>query len=269
VTGAFTSPRKPTDCGPLDSMSNASISNEWIRLGASGAWNDRNVARSGFQREFVRLVGESAQIGGQVLDIGCGSALPKALSGLQGRFGILDGVDPDPGMVRHPLLRRGWNSCFESAEIPEASYDLAYAYNVLEHLADPRPFFRKLHQVLKPGGVCWALTPNAAHPFAVLSRLIEVIGLKGFTRRRLGVDQSSGEMMVNDYPAYYRCNSPGALSRVVSDLGFSHVTFYFHRCVQWDSYFPRFLRWLPWSYDFLVGTRIPRLMQIFIVRLEK
>jgi SAM-dependent methyltransferase len=242
---------------------------EWIRLGAPTLRTDQGEARSGFQREFVRLIRESPQVRGRVLDIGCGGALPPALAGLDGQWGTLDGVDPDPDIVHHPRLQQRWHACFEHAPIPANAYDLAYAYNVLEHIGTPAPFFRRIHEVLKPGGVFWALTPNALHPFALLSRSIEVIGLKGFARRRLGTDQSTGAMMVNDYPAYYRCNHPRAVARAVKGIGFRQATFYFHPCVQWDTYFPRPLRWIPRSYDFLIGTRVPPVMQIFMVRLEK
>jgi hypothetical protein len=37
---------------------------------------------------------------------------------------------------------------FESAPIPDRAYGFAYAYNVLEHIAAPRPFFDKLASVL-------------------------------------------------------------------------------------------------------------------------
>src|SRR5262249_774007 len=148
------------------------------------------------------------------------------------------------------------------------TYDLAYAYNVLEHIAQPRPFFRKVHQVLKPGGVFWALTPNHWHPFALLSRLIEQLGLKGLARARMG-RMKNGTMRVNDYPAYYRCNSPRAIHHAIRDLGFSRATFYFHPCLQWDTYFPALLKWAPRAYDFLVGTRLAPFMQIFILRLDK
>ena len=76
-------------------------------------------------------------------------------------------------------------------------------------------------------------------------------------------------MAVNDYPAYYRCNSPSAIARAIRELKFQRVTYYYVPCLQWDTYFPRALRWAPRVYDFLLGTRLNRLMQIFIVRLEK
>lgn len=242
--------------------------NEWVRLGTTAGWNELVVDRSGFQREFVRLVGGCPQAAGRVLDIGCGGRIPEPLAGLATRFGTLDGVDPDPDVAKHPLLERRWHGCFEAMDVPGETYDLAYAYNVMEHLADPRPFLARVQQVLRPGGVFWALTPNQRHPFAILSRSIELMGLKGFARQKIG-RAANGEMCVNDYPAYYRCNSPGAVQRAIRGLGFSRATFYFHPCLQWDTYFPRVLRWFPRGYDFVAGTRLAPFMQIFMMRLDK
>ena len=249
-------------------MNTAPTLNQSVRLGRKAKWDDLDRDRGGFQTEFVRLVGACPQAGGRVLDIGCGPEVPAPLRSLARQLGSLDGVDPDPGVAVHPLLQQRWNCAFESAPIGAGTYDLAYAYNVLEHIASPQPFFRKVCEVLKPGGVFWALTPNRSHPFALLSRSIELVGLKGLARQRLG-SSGDGKMRVNDYPAYYRCNNPRRVLRAIHGLGFSRATFYFHPSLQWDTYFPGALRWAPHTYDFLLGTRLAPLMQIFIVRLDK
>ena len=236
--------------------------------GGTESWPQLCLNRSGFQARFVELLRGSAGLKGRVLDIGCGGGLPAALAGLQGEFGSLDGIDPDPSVMQHPLLARRWLGCFETSPVPKATYDLAYAYNVLEHIAHPRPFFEKVSTVLKPGGVFWGLTPNACHPFAALSRSVEVVGLKGLARNAIGTNET-GSMGVNDYSAYYRCNSPRAVLRATRGLPFRSADFHFYPCLQWDTYFPRFLRWGPKFYDFLLGARVASLMQIFMVRLER
>ena len=238
------------------------------RLGTDIPWAELDKDRRSFQRGFVQLLLEALQFRRHVLDIGCGSELPAALKPITGRYGSLDGVDPSPAVARHPLLERRWNAPFESSDVPAEAYDLVYAYNVLEHIADPAPFFRKVHSVLKPGGVFFGLTPNGWHPFALLSRLIEIIGLKSYARQKIGRDET-GAMAVNDYPAYYRCNTPLTLSRAVRSLNFRQATYYYFPCLQWDTYFPKRLRWTPRLYDFCIGARLRPFMQIFIVRLEK
>jgi SAM-dependent methyltransferase len=87
---------------------------------------------------------------------------------LAGQYGTIDGIDPDPAIAMHPLLGRRWNSPFEASAIPEKSYDLACAYNVPEHIPDPKAFFSKVCGVLKDNGVFWALNPNGHHPFPIL-----------------------------------------------------------------------------------------------------
>jgi len=240
-----------------------------ISLGREIPWLELDEDRRSFQREFVRLALECPGFRGRVLDIGCGGELPAALEIFEGQFGTLDGVDPSPAVMSHPLLERRWQGAFETSAVPADAYDLAYAYNVLEHIADPRPFFEKVFSALKPGGVFVGLTPNAGHPFAVLSRSIELLGLKGFARARIGRSEETGEMAVNDYPAYYRSNSPRAIRQAIHGLGFRRATYYYFPCLQWDTYFPRVLRWAPRLYDYVLGTRVSSLMQIFIVQLEK
>ena len=238
-----------------------------VQLGST-TWAGLFSDRCRFERAFAQLLLEAPQLKGRVLDIGCGGNLPDALTSLRGKCGELDGVDPDPAIADHPLLARRWEGSLESSDIPAATYDLAYAYNVLEHVADPATFLAAVCRVLKPGGVFYALTPNSVHPFAVLSRSIEIIGLKGYARAKLGVAEN-GRMRVNDYPAYYRCNSPTSIRRGMRGTGFKQAAFYFHPCVQWDQYFPASLRWLPRAYDFALGSRFTPLMLVFIVRLEK
>jgi len=265
-------PEVPTMTGvpasPASSKGSAARSaSGYVRLGRRG-WNELFAERTAFERAFAELLLQAPQRQGRVLDIGCGDDFPEGLACLRGQLGPLDGVDPDPAIVRHPHLQRRWQSPLESSAVPNGSYSMAYAYNVVEHVANPRPFLEKVHALLEPGGVFFALAPNATHPFAMLSRSIEVIGLKGFARRQIGLAET-GELRVNDYPAYYRCNSPRAVRRAIRGLGFSEVTFYFHPCVQWDHYFPRLLRWAPHSYDFALGSRVTSLMQVFMFRLQK
>jgi len=240
----------------------------FVRLGATAGWTGLFADRTAFEGAFANLLLEAPQLRGRVLDIGCGDHLPTALKAIAGRVGALDGVDPNAAIVKHPLLEHRWHSTLEESGVPEESYDLAYAYNVVEHLRDPRPFLETVHSILKPGGSFFALAPNAIHPFAVLSRFIEVIGLKSYARSKIGLAET-GEMRVNDYPAYYRCNSPRAVQRAIRHLGFKGVTFYFHPCVQWDNYFPANLRWAPRAYDYLLGSRFTPLMQVFMFRLDK
>jgi SAM-dependent methyltransferase len=239
-----------------------------VRADVPVSWPVLDADRNRFQKYFQQLLLETPGLKRRVLDIGCGGNLPTALQGLAGQYGTIDGIDPDPAVAKHPLLSRRWNSPFEVTAVPKGDYDLAYAYNVLEHIADPKAFFSKVHGVLKNNGVFWGLTPNGCHPFPVLSRSIELLGLKSAARRRIGQDES-GTMRVNDYPAYYRCNTPRAVLAAIDGLGFHSATFFHYPCVQWDTYFPSWLRWSPRAWDLVFATRFTRLMQILIIKLDK
>lgn len=218
--------------------------------------------REMFQREFCRRLGAEPGLNGKVLDIGCGSDLPLGMLSLKTRLQTvdLDGVDPTPGVMSHPLLRRRWQGEFETAPIPDGEYDVAYAYNVVEHIREADSFFARLRRVLKPGGVFWALTPHGAHPFAAAVRLVQVLKLKhGIAMRNKGV---------NDYPAYYRLNTPSKVAKAAERNGFANAEFVHVPCMQWDRYFPRPLRGLPHLYDRLFGLNFRRASLLLMYRLQ-
>src|SRR5262245_20310942 len=218
-------------------------------------------------REFGRQISAVPQRHGRVLDIGCGGDVPHAVRRFAGPIGPLDGVDPDPIITKHPALVHRWQSTFESAPLPRNAYGLAYAYNVLEHIAEPRAFFSKVASVLAPGGVFLALAPNARHPFAWISRTVDVLHLKPVVARSLG-RRDEFAMNVNAYPSYYRCNSLAAIERAIDGLDLS-VSFTFVPCVQWEMYFPRWLRWMPFVWDRVVSARVESMNQVVIVRVER
>ena len=89
---------------------------------------------------------------------------------------------------------------------------------------------------------------------------------KGYMRDSL--KKKYGEYTVNDYPAYYRLNRANNVLQAINNLGFASVIFRYYPCMQWDTYFHRFLRWVPNGYDYLFGTRFKPCMLIFAFRLE-
>lgn len=218
--------------------------------------------RSDFQNIFRELVATDPNSRGVVLDVGCSGAMNPAVQAIYERASVVHGVDPSPDVLANAALAEDgrWHGQLESATLPPHRYDMAIAYNVAEHVRTPLAFLEALHRVLKPGGTAWVLTPNGSHPFALLSRTLEVVGLKPFFAKH--------DAGVNEYPAYYRLNTCRAIERHAAVAGFAATRFVYVPCMQWDRYFPAFLRWGPRFYDRLIGLRVPARMQILIFQLH-
>jgi SAM-dependent methyltransferase len=223
--------------------------------------------RSEFQRIFASRVLAEPALKGRVLDIGCGGGLPIALRGHDQAFENLDGVDVSDAVTRHPLLKNRWVGPFEESRLPEGAYDLCYAYNVVEHIKDAPRFFAKLSTVLKPGGVFWALTPNGTHPFCIISRSIELLGLKPALTRVIRA--RTHENNINEISSYYQLNRRSQVTRALKTLPFVKAHFLYIPCVQWDTFFPPAVRWLPHAYDRTLGNRFGRRMSVLAYRLER
>lgn len=225
-----------------------------------GDYAEQFCNRSAFQYRFAEMLLAEPGARGRVLDVGCGGGMQPFLAPLTALAAQLDGLDPSPVILGHSDLVERWHAPVERAPFPRDAYDLAYAYNVVEHVPAARPFFEAVRAALKPGGVFWALTPHANHPFCKLSRAIELIGLK----KRMAAANPG----VNDYPAYYRLNRPRQVLRAVEGLGFDLATFHFMPCAQWGTYFPRPLKVFPRLYDRLLGSRFRPFMLLLAYRLQ-
>jgi SAM-dependent methyltransferase len=125
---------------------------------------------------------------------------------------------------------------------------------------------REACRILKPGGKLVFFTPHGRHPFCLLSRGLELAGAKELIRRLIG-QRPGGGYRVNDYPAYYRLNTPRAVARHGANAGFRAMRFHLTHS-GWEWYFPWWLRFLPKSYDRL-AQRVPALRLMLICVLEK
>ncbi|MFI4860773.1 MAG: class I SAM-dependent methyltransferase [Phycisphaerales bacterium JB063] len=216
--------------------------------------------RALFQGEFCRRLAAEPKFAGEKLDIGCGGGFPRAFDSIRDLMGVVDGVDPFPEVNDHAGLRNRWHGTFEQADIPTDGYDLAYAYNVVEHIEHAAPFFETLRRVLKPGGVFWALTPHGKHPFCKCVKLVQKLRLKN-TAGKHADDY-------NEYPSYYRLNRVEDIAAAAERAGFEKLETVYIPSVQWDHYFPRPMRFVPHLYDKVRGLKKPNAMLILAYRLE-
>lgn len=211
---------------------------------------------------MAKVIGADSRIDGRLLDVGCGAHGPTTpqYQAIVRRAKQLDGVDPTPGVMSNPMLTERWHGIFDDAPVPAGAYDAIVSFLVLEHVKDPQAFLRKAHASLKPGGVLYASTPHARHPFCAIVRFLDITGLKRFFADK---DES-----INKIPSYYRLNSRGAVQRHAAAVGFKSAEVFFYPA-RWDDYWPRGLKWIARSYDWLLGYRFRSLSAQMLIKLEK
>lgn len=216
-----------------------------------------------YQHYFADVMLADPRIRGRILDVGCGETGPAVVRNRDVLKAArqVDGIDPFPGVMTNPYLTEKWHGQFdESAPIPEAAYDAIVSFQVVEHVGDPVRFLKTAHRVLKPGGVFFATTPHARHPFCWAVKFLEATRLKG----RLA-EHDSG---INKIPSYYRLNSRKTVQRHAAAAGFSKATIHYFPG-RWDDSFPRWLGWTADVYDWFFAFRFRPCAAQFMIALEK
>lgn len=105
--------------------------------------------------------------GGRVLDVGCGNGGFLMLAQQAGWQ--VEGLDFDAGAVQ-AARSRGLEVHHGGIEVLgkySACFDVITLCHVIEHVHDPVATLRRLHALLKPGGVLWLDTPNLSSLGAV------------------------------------------------------------------------------------------------------
>ena len=200
-----------------------------------------------------------------VLDIGCGGGLLGAQvwqTRIAARSGSYVGVEPDEAAEPAPVFAHVLRQPFETAPLDPASVDLAYAAMVLEHVRRPEEFFAKLAEVMRPGGVFWAFTVDRRHYFSWFSQALGALRLKDRYLDRVRGRKGTSAARYDNFPTYYRCNSPAALRRVAGSA-FTLQTWSLHRVGQLDRYVPYRLRRLSRMADrAVIRARLPGSMLV-------
>lgn len=80
------------------------------------------------------------------------------------------GVEPSRWAVQQAKARglRVLQGTLETADLPEAFFDVVTMWDVIEHLTDPRGALQQAHRLLRPGGLLVVHTIDIDSPFARL-----------------------------------------------------------------------------------------------------
>jgi len=112
---------------------------------------------------------------GTALEIGCGTGNTLRWLKAQKQCRWVGGVElfSDAAKRAREQLDAVYEGNVEQLDLPieQGSLDIILCLDVLEHLLDPWSVVRRLHKLLKPGGVLIASIPNVRH-HSVLSPLL-------------------------------------------------------------------------------------------------
>jgi 2-polyprenyl-3-methyl-5-hydroxy-6-metoxy-1,4-benzoquinol methylase len=147
----------------------------------------------------------------RVMDLGAGAGIVKEMN-FRGLAKSIAGVDPDPRVVQNPYLDEARIGIGESIPYPDASFDLVFADNVLEHLEQPTRVFTEIARTLTPGGLLLVKTPNRRHYMPTLARILPHRVHDWYNRLR-------GRETEDTFPTFYRVNTPAALRKHAAEAG--------------------------------------------------
>ncbi|QEG36033.1 class I SAM-dependent methyltransferase [Bythopirellula goksoeyrii] len=190
----------------------------------------------------------------RVLDIGCGHGFDFELSfqkEIADEASVLIGIEPDCDIQVSDILADCHRTTLEKAPIEKCSIDVAYSVMVMEHINKPKDFFDTIHKVLRDGGTYWGFTVDRRHYFSTASRILQEIRLK--EKYLNWINGSCGIDRYENYPTFYRCNSPRQLRKLTRE--FSKVdVFSLSRRGDTESCYPALLKPIFQSLDLLIDT---------------
>jgi 2-polyprenyl-3-methyl-5-hydroxy-6-metoxy-1,4-benzoquinol methylase len=134
-----------------------------IEIGGSDTASPLNVAkRVGLVRQWAELADK------RILDAGCGAG--EFVEAFAGFGAIAQGVEFEEAKVRTWLEKRPGDhrvrqGDLEHLDFPDASFDVVFLNEVLEHIPDDRRALSELQRVLSDNGTLIVLSPNRYHPF--------------------------------------------------------------------------------------------------------
>jgi 2-polyprenyl-3-methyl-5-hydroxy-6-metoxy-1,4-benzoquinol methylase len=124
-------------------------------------------------RPYVDVVKRAHAAPHRILDVGCGDG--AILDVWRRAFGEVEthGVEMNEhaAAIARSHGHRVVSARIEDAELPEASFDLACSFHVVEHVEDPAAFLAAIRASLRPDGYALIDTPNVdTFDFRLFSR---------------------------------------------------------------------------------------------------
>lgn len=151
--------------------------------------------------------------GGAILDFGAGTGHLARLLRDRGRFERVDAADiVDYGGSGEPGI--GWIQADlnDRIPVPDESFDVVVAAEVIEHLENARHVAREWYRILRPGGSLVASTPNNESWRSFVSLL-----MRGHFAAFTG----------SNYPAHITALLRRDLVRILEEAGFREIGFSF------------------------------------------
>jgi len=138
-------------------------------------------------QELVDRIAPLLPAGANILDVGAG--IGCVVKQFEMRGFTATGIEPGLGFQGYARqIIRADVRCATLEDLPlVAAYDAILLVHVIEHLRSPRQSLRRLHQMLRPGGLLYVACPNLGAPFARRAKLFHYAHIYNFTRETLGM----------------------------------------------------------------------------------
>ncbi len=152
-----------------------------------------------------------------LLDLGAGRGANPDLN-FRHHVSRVVGVDPDPAVLENPYLDEAKVQNAPDYKIPyaDATFDVVFSNNVIEHVGDIDAYMQEVHRVLKPGGRFVAKTPNTKHYVTLIARMTPHWFHEFYNGLR-------GRKAHDTFPTTYVCNSKRQVARVSNANGFEVI----------------------------------------------
>lgn len=183
-----------------------------------------------------------------VLDIGAGKDRSQIDAFIQPRVLRLVGIDPSEDILCNPSVHERYHTSLEKfAEETQEKFDVLFCVMVLEHVTNPDAFFSACRQLLKPGGMVFAVTPNIWHYFGLATKITSSLKINEWLLDRL-IGKQAKEAY--HFPTIYKVNSLRAIQDTLARTGFHDVEFScFDNWIEYRYVLPKQLHWFPKVYS--------------------